>query len=156
VTSQGPATWARARKGISFGSRAPTGPTCALHFRSAQPFAAASLTLSRVATFLLLPASMPRKLSIFPEGRNVVFLWDPNPETMMKVIWLSNPGLSAWDFSDEVLRADLCLTAHRCLFGTHIIAFFSFVLACRFRPTGSSPSGPPSSRIWRTECLTRS
>src|SRR5947199_10657056 len=39
-----------------------------IHFRPAQPLAAASLISSRVATFLVLPASRPTKLSIFPEG----------------------------------------------------------------------------------------
>ena len=48
-----------------------------LHFRPAQPLAAASWISSRVAIFLLLSFSRPRKLSIFPAGR--IALSDTRP-----------------------------------------------------------------------------
>src|SRR6516162_3086383 len=49
-----------------------------LHSWPAQPAAAASLISSRVAIFLVLPASKPRKASIFPAGRAALSITRPS------------------------------------------------------------------------------
>ncbi len=48
------------------------------HFCPAQPAEAASLISSRVATFRVLPASKPRKASIFPAGRIALSVTRPS------------------------------------------------------------------------------